>query len=632
MTARLVLTVSLVAILSVDGNTASAQTEAYSRLSDYLRESTSAFDVSPWEQVESPNFTLVQSIRRPLSDSMTMGEVEKQPPEIRLGYKGYPLSEQRLLVQLAPYADPKSIQALLERARVTIVGGVPEIGLLVVRVAPEAPSVPLIGKNAPFVNLRNDDTTRLLHAANLLHGDKYVVAVSPDTFLSASRIPVPANPACKGKNGLGNELEWSWDHNCANDGNHGVKAARFPQAWNLIGDSSEIKILPKVGVLDLGFFKHADLSFQIHGVNQGGGTGTGPNHGTHVLGTIGARFNNGSGIDGCLPAAHFIACPVPTALDPQGDIPATYRSISHVIASFFDLIRKHDDLKVVNISLAYNWHKFGINPNANETAQELVKSQGVYVRSLADYARERGVIIVSAAGNDCGGANFKDIDAQWASPFNWAAFNPGPEGQPPASNIIVVESLDRDGKRSWFSNVGGHLSAHGEDVLSTIAANDGYAAMQGTSMAAPHVTALVGLMYAYNPKLGINDVLSVLNLRRGNASETAAALDAFAVLTRCHDKQRVLLDLADFDHNGKVDEADADAFNAALKEVSDVAMGGTFKNDLNRDGVVDKNEAHFSRFDLNGSGTLSDAPADKRELFGKSLSDREVLQEAMGAK
>jgi subtilisin family serine protease len=97
----------------------------------------------------------------------------------------------------------------------------------------------------------------------------------------------------------------------------------------------------------------------------------------------------------------------------------------------------------------------------------------------------RGVVLVAAMGNSGTGA-----------PIAYPAATTGA--------IAVAASNDRDGWPS-FSSVGEHVSvaAPGEGILSTypVALGNGFRVMSGTSMAAPHVSGLVGIMLAREPKL-----------------------------------------------------------------------------------------------------------------------------------
>jgi PKD repeat protein len=94
---------------------------------------------------------------------------------------------------------------------------------------------------------------------------------------------------------------------------------------------------------------------------------------------------------------------------------------------------------------------------------------------------------------------------------------------PPAPNIIVVEAIQNSLDtgpgcavannfcKTDFSNVGGHISAPGGRILSTVL-NNLYARFSGTSMAAPQVTGLNGYLLAFDPTLTFPEIRSRLSV------------------------------------------------------------------------------------------------------------------------
>jgi subtilisin family serine protease len=209
-------------------------------------------------------------------------------------------------------------------------------------------------------------------------------------------------------------------------------------------------------------------------------------HGTHVAGTIGAvGTNNGLGITGVnwsvsvVPVRVMGLCGRGTILDISDGIRwAAGLPVDGVPAN---QINKHP-AHVINVSLG------GSAPCNYEQVGLLVDA--------IDAARGAGSVVVVAAGNDT-----KNI----ADTF--------PAG---CKNVISVAASDKQGHLAWYSNYGAvSIMAPGGDtrtkdesgyepgVWSTVQVSSispqGIEPMQGTSMAAPHVTAAIALALSVHP-------------------------------------------------------------------------------------------------------------------------------------
>lgn len=165
-------------------------------------------------------------------------------------------------------------------------------------------------------------------------------------------------------------------------------------------------------------------------------------HGTHVAGTMVARTGNRAGVAGGCPGCKLLMA---KALDKN--LSGYDSDIARGIVWAADR-----GAKAINLSLGGEGEK--------SVLQEAIV-----------HAARKGAVVVAAAGNGGG-------------PIYPAAY-PGV--------VAVAATGPRDGRESSYS-VGGYIdvSAPGLDIISTVPG--GYSFKSGTSMSAPHVTALAGLL------------------------------------------------------------------------------------------------------------------------------------------
>lgn len=202
-------------------------------------------------------------------------------------------------------------------------------------------------------------------------------------------------------------------------------------------------------------------------------------HGTHVAGIIGAIGNNQTGVAGVMWRTHILPVRV------------------------FNQFGEGTDSDVVR----------GIDYAVKMGAKVINASWGAYGESLTLYnaisaANSHGVLFVAAAGND---SNNNDL-----TPYYPASY--------PFGNIISVAATDQNDVRVPFSNFGYtsvDVGAPGTYIISTVptSMDNGYSYLEqdsGTSMAAPHVTGLAGLLYSYYYNFDStqirNMILSYVNL------------------------------------------------------------------------------------------------------------------------
>ncbi|MCD4779477.1 MAG: S8 family serine peptidase [Candidatus Omnitrophica bacterium] len=202
----------------------------------------------------------------------------------------------------------------------------------------------------------------------------------------------------------------------------------------------------------------------------------GNGHGTHVSGTIAAIGNNSMGIIGVAPQAKIMPL---KALNDEGD--GTFSELAEAI-----LYALNNGAQVINNS-------WGCTSPCSSVPTTENAVQAAYLM---------GVTVVFSAGN-------ANDDVANYSPQNM-------------DETIAVAAFDADDNRAGFSNYGPliDVAAPGVAVVS-LHLNNSYAYLQGTSMAAPHVSALVALIKSYHSDLNLT-----YELIRKIARMTADDVDA----------------------------------------------------------------------------------------------------------
>lgn len=385
-----------------------------------------------------------------------------------------------------------------------------------------------------FILIDTDDVS-IAAQLDLLKAQNEVVNASEDRMVQAcERIP--------------NDVEFSRQYSLRNTGqvvggNTGTIGADInaADAWDISTGSSAVAI----AILDTGVSAtHPDLAAKIiAGKNFIGSDESawedGNGHGTHSAGIAAARSNNGLGVAGVCWNCSLVVARV---LDDHGT------GVWSGVASAIVWAADQQAVRVISLNLG----------GAATDAATL---------SAVNYAAARGKILVAAAGNTYGG------NVLFPAQFE---------------NCIAVSATNNNDNLAEFSAVGSaiDLAAPGAEVYSafgTPGTGDTYAVLSGTSMAAPHVAGLAGLLWSINPALSASRVRQILESTaqdlgsQGRDNQFGAGrIDA----GRAAAVARASLCNADVNFDGVLDFFDYLDFVALFS-------GGDRVSDFNADGTID---------------------------------------------
>jgi len=546
------------------------------------------------------------------------------------------------VIQLDPDATGPDIDALLQKYSLKVVKTIPLLGVLTVEQAePQPGAAPAPAAADAKEQLRNTLEPQIIKD---LRAEKIIESAFVNSTLEAKQLPKSKGATIA----VGDDVfAWRWGAGDSLDGNWGLKEIRMPPVWGILDRyrrQHATAVKPKVAIIDSGFVTDPSVPFKAI---QGGpaqfyhSPNCGTHHGMHVAGIIGAKGGDKPGINGIVPDANMEAVAISSAIVGDSGILGVDEGWERNLLMFDDVAAKtleyvisnletpEENLRVINISLGYNF--LASNLIGGETPDKVpglalhIASQASIIRAMANRVQDF-VLFVVAAGNDSENLD-KPVEAKWASPFAWAATQKSAAGEIPP-NIVVVEAIDRDGGRADFSNLGGHVAAPGVDIMSTLAADKvPVAVCEGTSQAAPHVSALAAVLFELAPDKKPAEIAAILKStahKHGNDPQ-APTIDALEAVAAVAPEQTRLL--ADLDLDGVVGPGDIAAFSRQMTALSSAATSNAaFTEDLNGDGVIDDNECFWPNIDLNGSGQSTLAPSDARNLAGSSRTDLATME------
>ena len=266
----------------------------------------------------------------------------------------------------------------------------------------------------------------------------------------------------------------------------------------------------RVAVIDSGIDgDHPEFAGKIAGAKSfvgGSALEDTDGHGTFVAGVIAAGVNNASGIAGMSPSAQLLVAKVVRGND-LIDVEAEVKAITWAVGKGAD---------VINMSLG----GFRDPRDPDRDAFSSLEAAAI------GWAHGKGVVVVAAVGNNT------DVPVR---PWPFASY---PAALP---HVLGVSALARDGSVPVFSHrdkLYNDIAAPGVGILSTFpraltaevkeCAEQGYSSCapddfrkgQGTSFAAPQVSAAAAVLLAVRPRLRPEQVTALLT---GTARDVSPA-------------------------------------------------------------------------------------------------------------
>lgn len=292
------------------------------------------------------------------------------------------------------------------------------------------------------VRLSDNDQQNIKDKMDIISELNFVKFIEEDSNIEASSIP--------------NE---PYQDKLWNMGSDGVNAY---EAWDIEPSSNSIR----VGIMDSGIADHEDLVveegydfYNENSITSDDESG----HGTHIAGVIAAKINN-IGVSGVAPNVKIVSLQISYMVD-EDLIPWTYTStVIKAISYATNLWDTPDRIDILN----YSFEGYGENLTVLNAAKNF---PGLFVWCAGNDRKDLGMI-----------EGIEDYQAD---------------------NIITVASHTENGTLGTNSNSGYFVDvlAPGQSIYSTLPLeinSTGYGYMSGTSMAAPHVSAIAALILSYD--------------------------------------------------------------------------------------------------------------------------------------
>lgn len=269
-----------------------------------------------------------------------------------------------------------------------------------------------------------------------------------------------------------------------------LPAIQAPAAWDTTQGEGVI-----VAVVDTGIdFNAPDLanSRRLPGydfANEDTDPTDDQGHGTHVAGTIAQSTNNGIGVAGVAYNSTLLPVKV-LGSSGQGSYEGIIQGIIYAVDQGAD---------VINLSLAG-------------------RNNSLALQEAMQYAYNRGVVVVAAAGNSSGPVEYPAAFDDFVIAVGATGFD---NSLAPYSNFgAQIDLVAPGGNIDVDQNNDGFADGILQQTFATSGSGYSYRFFEGTSMASPHIAGVAALLRSLNPNLSPAQVEQILQQTARNLGQT----------------------------------------------------------------------------------------------------------------
>lgn len=348
--------------------------------------------------------------------------------------------EGQITVKVKPQVTDQQIQQLLQKYDAKIISQIPTIHWLVIQVPKEQTDEVL--KQLSKENLiEKAESDYKIHGTSVLNDPMY----TKQYYLknTGQNIDDVDGKSIKGKPKADINIETAWNVTKGN----GIKVGVVDSGINLTHEDLQNKVIAQKS------FVQGDNSIE-----------DGAGHGTVTAGILAANANNGVGIAGVCPGCKLIVARS-TDNDANGSTSAIAEGIMYAV---------DQGAQIINMSVG------------GEAPEQILED-------AVKYARQKGVILVAAAGN-CADSDYQDNYCTSQNPLFYPAAYDG---------VISVTATDNTDQRYIKASYGTwvKIAAPGSGIFSTLPNHKhtqtqtlNYDFYYGTSQAAPQVSGVLALL------------------------------------------------------------------------------------------------------------------------------------------